>query len=423
MKHRNRLALCALLATTSAFAGGYQVALQGQRQIGMGHTGTALAYDASSIFFNPGGLVFTKRNNITVGGSIIRSRVAYLAPQDANAPSDYTAQTESPLGTPFTFYASYGKAESNLKFGLGVYTPYGSGVKWADDWKGYAVLQELSLQSIFIQPTVSYRIGDIGFGAGFVYALGAVDLRRGIGAIASSEGFSSAQLKGNASGMGYNVGVHYAYEDDFTLGISYRSKVDMKVAGGDATFNVPSSAVLIGLFPSGGTKFDATLPLPATLSFGMADKLSKRFTMAFDFNVVFWSAYKELKFDYEKPVNRALSTTSPRKYRDSYIMRIGGEYMASPKLAIRAGYYYDQTPVPDGYMTPETPDANRNGFTCGFGYKFSENFSADASFLFIEGEEREQKQSDINKTAQDGFLAGTYKLRIMVPGVSLSYKF
>ena len=76
MKHRNSLVFCALLASSSAFAGGYQVALQGQRQIGMGHTGTALAYDASSIFFNPGGLVFTKRNNITVGGSLIQGRIS-----------------------------------------------------------------------------------------------------------------------------------------------------------------------------------------------------------------------------------------------------------------------------------------------------------------------------------------------------------
>ena len=423
MIQRNSLVLCALLASTSVFGGGYQVALQGQRQIGMGHTGTALAFDASSIFFNPGGLVFTKRNNITVGGSLIRARVAYLAPQEPNAPSNYTTQTESPLGTPFTFYASFGKAGSNLKFGLGVYTPYGSGVKWADDWKGYAVLQELKLQSIFIQPTVSYRIGDVGIGAGFVYALGNVDLKRGIGSLATSDGFSSGQLQGNGSGLGYNVGVHYAYEEDFTLGISYRSKVDMKVEGGDATFDVPSSAVLLGLFPSGGTKFDATLPLPATLSFGMADKITSRLTISFDYNIVFWSAYKELKFEYEKPVNRALSTTSPRKYKDASIYRIGLEYMANPKLALRAGYYYDQTPVRDGYMTPETPDANRNAFTCGFGYKFSDNFSADASFVFIEGAERELKSSDIDPKAQDSFVAGTYKLRVLVPGVSLSYKF
>lgn len=413
-----------LVAPSLAFAGGFQVALQGQRQIGMAHTGTALAYDASSIFFNPGSLVFTKTNNVTMGGSFIRSRVKYLAPQEANAPSNYTAMTESPIGTPFTFYGSYGKAESALKFGLGVYTPFGSSVKWADDWKGYSVLQELRLQSIFIQPTISYKIGKVGIGVGFVYAIGSVDLRRGIGALATADGFSSARLKGNASGIGFNAGLHAQLSDKLSLGASFRSQVDMKVKGGDATFNVPASAITLGRFPAGGTSFDATLPLPGTASIGVGYKLNEKLTLALDYSYVLWSAYKELKFDYDKPVNGQNSTASPRNYQDASIIRIGLEYMATDKLALRGGYYFDQTPVKDGYMTPETPDANRNCFTVGMGYRVTDKFSVDASFLFIEGTEREQKQEDVDKTGNfESFLAGTYKLRVLIPGISLSYSF
>lgn len=435
MKHHIRLASAFSLLVSHAFAGGFQVALQGQRQIGMGHTGTALAYDASSIFFNPGSLSFTKTNNITLGGSLIRSRVNYLAPQDPNAPSDYNVSSQSPLGTPFTFYASFGPKDGDLKFGIGAYTPFGSSVKWADDWKGYSVLQELKLQAIFIQPTVSYKIGKLGIGAGFVYSIGSVDLRKGIGSLAGPDGYSSAQLKGNASGIGFNAGLHFQVDEKLSFGASYRSRVDMKVDGGDATFKVPASAIAIGKFPAEGkTTFDATLPLPATISVGVGYKVNEDLTLALDYNFVQWSAYKELKFDYKAPVNGAMSTASPRNYKDASIIRIGAEYMATKELAIRAGYYFDQSPVTDGYMTPETPDANRNCFTLGLGYKFSDSFSADASFLFIEGSEREQKQSDIDKNStenvqaggqpsQDSFLAGTYKLRVLVPGVSLSYRF
>lgn len=409
---------------SNVFAGGFQVALQGQRQIGMGHTGTALAYDASSIFFNPGGLSFTKQNNITFGGSLIRSRVNYLAPQGDNAPNNYTAMSQSPVGTPFTLYASFGPKESDLKFGIGVYTPFGSAVKWADDWKGYSILQELKLQSIFIQPTVSYKFGKLGIGAGFIYSVGSVELRKGIGALATSAGYSSAKLSGDASGFGYNIGLHYEASDKLSFGACYRSQVDMKVDGGDATFNVPASAISLGLFPQGGkTTFNATLPLPATASVGVAFKPTEDFTVSVDYNFVFWSAYKELRFDYKDNVNGTNSTVSPRKYKDASTIRLGAEYIVQKKLAIRAGYYFDQTPVGDGYMTPETPDANRNCFTFGLGYKFSDSFSADASFLFIEGVEREQKQSDIDPASQDSFLAGTYKLRAMIPGVSLSYRF
>jgi len=415
--------LAAALSSYSAMAGGYQVALQGQRQIGMGHCGTSLALDASSIFFNPGGLSFTKVNNVMMGASFIRSRVAYLAP----SPSVYTANTESPIGTPFMLYASFGKKESKLKYGLGVYTPYGSSVKWADDWKGYSLLQSLSLQAIFIQPTVSYKINDmIGIGVGFVYALGSVDLNRGIGAINTANGYASAQLKGSASGMGFNAGVHIQPTEKLSIGASYRSLVNMKVSGGDATFrNIPGFLQANGTFPQGGTTtFDATLPLPAVASIGLGYKLNDKFLLAFDVNYSFWSAYKQLEFEYKDKVNGSNKSTSKRNYVDAPTVRIGAEYMATSNLALRGGLYYDKTPVELGYMTPETPDADRIGITAGIGYKIGERVNIDASFLFIEGRERDQTEEIVaEKQTTTDVLPGTYKLRVLIPGISVSFNF
>jgi long-chain fatty acid transport protein len=42
----------------NSFAGGYQVGLHSQRNIGMGLIGTSLSYDASALFYNPGGASF-----------------------------------------------------------------------------------------------------------------------------------------------------------------------------------------------------------------------------------------------------------------------------------------------------------------------------------------------------------------------------
>lgn len=410
----------------SVMAGGFQVALQGQRQIGMGHCGTALSFDASSVFFNPGSLAFSIKNNVQLGGSLIKSRVQYLAWQEENAPSTYKSETESPLGTPFSLYASWGFKNSRFKFGLGVYTPYGSSVKWPDNWKGYSVLRSLKLQSIFVQPTVSFKLSDrIGIGAGLVYATGAVELRKGIGALATPEGFSEARLSGAADGLGYNLGFFGKISDELSFGLIYRSKVEMKVSDGEANFQVPSSATgILGLFPPGGkTGFTATLPLPATLSAGIAWQAGKKLLLSADFNRVYWSAYQELRFDYEAAVNGETSTASPRKYSDASIFRVGAEYMASDKIAIRGGYYFDQTPVGDGYMTPETPDADRNGFSAGLGYRVSDRFQLDASFLYVEGKTREQSPASIPADAQDSFIPGTYKIRVFVPGLSLSYQF
>src|SRR3954471_20923589 len=51
------LASSLLLASSMAsFGGGFQLNLQGLRQLAMGGSGTAWPWDASTIYYNPGGL-------------------------------------------------------------------------------------------------------------------------------------------------------------------------------------------------------------------------------------------------------------------------------------------------------------------------------------------------------------------------------
>ena len=400
---------CAMLSGM-AYAGGYQVNLQGQKNIGMGHTGVGLALDEASIFFNPGAMSHLRENGFQLGASGIISKIAYLE----TAPGNTTAQTDNPLGNPFTVYAVYGKEESPLKFGLGVYTPYGSSVSWGDKWIGRFGLNELTLTAVFIQPTVSYKIGDkLGIGAGFVYSVGNVNLKRNIPLENQSEVESSAELDGSANGIGFNAGIFFQPSEKFSVGLNYRSKVDMEVEGGDAIFTVPSGVA--SRFPA--AKFDASLPLPSNITLGIGFMPTEKFTIAADVQRVNWSAYENLTFTYDQPINGSTETTNARNYEDAYIYRLGFQYAVSEAFTLRAGGYYDQSPVQDGYLTPETPDADARGLSGGLGYRFGENFQVDASFLYINKKER----TDLSD--KSGGIPGTYKAVAYIPGLALSYKF
>ena len=46
------------LASSTAFAGGYRVSIQGQKQLAMGHTGVAVVNSAETAFFNPAGMAY-----------------------------------------------------------------------------------------------------------------------------------------------------------------------------------------------------------------------------------------------------------------------------------------------------------------------------------------------------------------------------
>lgn len=414
----------AMIVGGSAFASGFQVLLQGTRQTAMGNVGVGLRPDAASLFFNPGAMGMMDHNSISLGVNPIFAENVYYDSETIN--STYVARTDNPIGTPFYLYGVFGPANSDFKFGIGVYTPYGSSVDWEEGWKGKYLLDEIQLAAIYIQPTVSYKISDqLSIGVGFVYMTGNVNLQRAL-PINSQSGVSSVTLDGSASGMGFNAGIFYQLSEKFSIGFNYRSKVVAKVDGGDAIFVVPKAAE--GLFE--GNKFDATLPLPSNTTLGLAYYPSNRLTLSVEGSLVGWSAYEELRFDWNAPVNGQSASVSPRNYENSITLRAGGEYLATDKLALRAGIYYDETPVQDGYMTPETPDSDRLGLTAGIGYTLFEKLQVDLTFLFIEGWQREMtRQEAINagtldpQTGSQDVIPGTYKLRAFIPGIGLSYNF
>lgn len=409
----------ALLGHTVSIASGYQVLLQGNRQTGNGNIGVSLFPDASSVFFNPGAIGFMTNNSLMLGGNLIFAGNTFWNSQEPG--SAYIANSDNPTGTPFHLYGVWGAPDARWKVGIGVYTPYGSGVDWGDDWIGQLVLRRISLKAIYIQPTASFRLTDwLSIGGGFVYATGSVNVQKGI--FISPD--ASVNLDGAASGTGYNLGM-MIHTSKLNVGINYRSKVQMAVDGGDANFTTPS--FLSAGFPEGNT-FDSELPLPANLSLGVTYAISERLSLSAEANWVGWSAYEALQFDFKQNTALLQDVSSPRDYEDSWVYKIGAEAKASKNLSFRIGGYYDFTPVQKGYMTPETPDANRIGLTAGVGFRLSEQLSLDASFLYINGIERTQTLEDALSAGtvapgRQDVLPGTYELNALIPGISLSYQF
>jgi long-chain fatty acid transport protein len=398
------------ISSASAFAGGFQVNLQGQKQTGMGHAGTGLCLDNASILFNPGAVSFLDSlRGISFGASFIIPRTTYL-----DAQTRYIAHTENHTGTPFTLYAVYKfKKTAKWNLGLGIYTPFGSKVQYADDWKGQALIREIDLKTIFIQPTFSYKVNSkLGLGVGFICATGDFSLRKAIPLQDSAGNYGEASLKGKASGYGFNAGIYFKATEKLSIGIDYRSQVNVSVKGGSADFTVPSS--LVDKFEN--TTFSTQLRLPqmATLGFGYA--ANKKLKLAFDINYVGWKSYDSLIIDFDKNSDALTDVHSPRMYKNVFIFRVGGQYKCNDKWTLRAGTYYDMSPVKDGYLTPETPDTDKIGVTLGASFNITKTFHIDASLLYIEG----MKRTDTNIETQ---FSGTYKTKAVVPGVSIEYLF
>jgi len=392
-----------------ANAGGYQVNLIGIRYVGMGHIGTSLTMDAGSIFFNPGSLSLIK-DKYSVTGSV-SGIFSYTQFQAANG--GFSARTDNPLSTPFSVFAS-AKLSDAISVGLGVYTPFGSSIVWGDDWGGKYLIQDIKLKSVLFQPTVSYQIGDkLGIGAGLVFAYGKVDLNKALPLTFADGSSGQVNLKGHATSWGYNLGITYKLLEDLTIGLNYRSKIKMDLKDGDANFKVPGS--VSSNFPA-GNQFDATLPLPAVLSGGVSYKINDKFLIGAQLEYIRWSVYDSLIFDFKENTSSLPDSRNPRKYKNTFIYRLGAQYKASDLITVRLGGYYDETPVRTEYENPETPDGNRLGFSAGLSIFPMEGLSVDLSFLFVNQLKRDSEYAPAN-------FKGAYKTYAYIPGIGLTYNF
>lgn len=396
--------MLSIFISVEMFAGGYQVRLQGNKQTGIGLIGSPLNWGASSMFYNPGGLSMMKDKwSFDVGASFIFSRATF-----EKSESNYTANTDNPVSTPFYFYGA-GKINDLISVGIAVYTPFGSSAKWQDDWAGKLLIQNISLKAIFFQPTISFNINDkLGIGAGFVYATGDVELNRAL----NYSGDANVNLQGKGSNIGYNLGLMFKPVENWSIGINYRSKILMEVTDGDATFNIPSA--LQGTIPV-SNKFSATLPLPANLDFGVAVQATKKLLVAVEFNFTFWNIYDTLAFTFQDQ-GELLDSKNPRQYRDGFIPRLGVEYAFSEKFQLRGGFYYDASPTDPNYFTPETVSLNTTALTVGFSYYPVKNLGIDFSLLQLFGQQSEKNYAPAN-------FGGTYKTNTTSPGIGISYSF
>lgn len=406
-----RISLCFLLffyLSTNLYSQGFQVNFQGQKQQGMGGAGTGLCIDAAAVFFNPGALSYLKKNEVNAAITPIFSNV--LFEEDG---TNEIGRTNSPVGTPFSFYINYKhKDSSKVAFGLGVYTPFGSTVSYEDGWVGRYALKRLQLKSIFIQPSISYKVTDeIGIGIGLAFVTGGVNLQKNIPVQGTDGKDGLAELSGSANGFGYNVGLYAQPNEKWSFGITYRSQIDMKVTNGEAIFTVPSS--LDANFPDG--KFSSSLPLPKVVSIGAGYKLKEKWQFALDVNYVGWKAYDTLAFDYEENTTSLVDTKSARNYKNIMAVRAGASYALNDMFTFRLGLAYGLTPVQDGYVTPETPDANRLNYTAGLSAVFGEHFGMDVSIFYTH-----LKRKDTNLETN---LSGTFTTNVFAPGLALYYRF
>jgi len=469
------MACMAIMPLTYAAAEGYLVNAQSAKQSGMGHVGTAMKLGSESMHFNPAAMVFMDKNiDLSAGVSGVFSSGKYK-----NLSDGYSVKTDSKVSTPLFLYAGF-KIYDNLAAGVMLNTPYGSSIKWGNDWEGAHLIQDISLKVFNIQPTISWKITNrLSVGAGLMMEYGSINLDRALIAPGAMSGLAnklftanpaleklvpqeskaviakydnvsaaSVGLTGDAGiRMGYNVGAMFDVNDKITIGASYRSKVTAKVKEGEVNVNyanelefkelLKSVNSLLGKLPQGsgvpteievpsldnGT-FSAELPLPSVLSAGITYYPTNRWTVSGEVQFNGWGTYKMLmiKFNPDEELGK-YNISAPKKYKNSRTYRLGGQYAATKRLDVRMGAYFDETPVKDDYLNPETPSMNKLGLSAGLSFRPLSGLSVDVAFSYITGFGRNGSYTDKDLLGQPRTFGGHYNIAALMPSIGLSYAF
>lgn len=375
--------------------------------------------NASTIFFNPAGLMNLEGAQLVVAGHFIDPSADFDNEGStlATALGGGTLTGEDDDGGKSAFVPNlYWSTPLNddMTFGLGVNTPFGLKTEYDDEWVGryHGVLSDL--KTINFNPSLGYRVNDkLSIGGGVNVMVAKVDLSSAVdmggvclalaagvcgpagvtGGTLNTDGF--ADLEGDNFddlGLGFNLGLHYMITNNTSIGVAYRSEIDLEVEG-DADFSLPevtdaasgATAGVIGASPLFvDTDLNADVTLPASFSVSLAHQTGK-ITWLADATWTGWSSFDELRIEYDNESQPDSVTTED--WDDTIRYAFGLDYQFSDKLVLRAGFALDETPIPnDERRTPRVPDSDREWVSMGFSYQATKMVSIDFGYshLFID---------------------------------------
>lgn len=402
-----RIASCSVASAVAlgarnrvAYASGTAVDLQGARSTGMASAMIAHVDDSSGIYYNPSGIARGAGVlDAQVGVTLLIPRIQFTSTSGQTTPD--VAQVVPPPNAFFT----YG-VHDQVTVGLGLSSPFGTSVKWPNDWQGRTLSTTSVLQTFYIQPTLGVRLGPVRLGSSLQIVRGVVDLRRALNFVDST---GEAEFGGATCGGGVSAGAQVdVLPNRLSLGLSYRSAVKLTFDGAAQFIGVPASLQ--------ATLHDqpvrTALTQPDTFGLGVAGRPTEGLLVDFDLVYTTWQRVKSLDIFFPNDTSGTLSSSSVKNWSGTLNYHLGGEYTVTPNLRVRAGVIYDPTPSPENTLTPEIPDASRINLAVGGSYAFDDGLRVELGYecLFF-----------MKQTGTAPQLPGSYGGDVQIVGLSVGY--
>jgi len=439
------LSMVAVAIVSPAQAAGFSIFEQGSKAMGQAMAFTAQADDPSAMFYNVGGLAFFDEREFYAGLTFVSLGDTTFTGADPTPGAGETGDQSGRLEIQPHFYWVEPVGE-RLTFGLSVTAPFGLATEWKDPaevrveldpisglpreveipWSGRYISDKAELKDTDLTPNIGFRITDnLGIGLGVIVRFSSVELSRRIDGndvdstidAATDVGLSRLESDTN-TGIGFNLGLLHRLNDFFSWGFSYRSKITVDYAGDVLLTQIPTGDQAWDDAVAAALPFDQNLPVetriefPDQASLGVAFRLNPRWLFEADFNWTGWSSFDQLSLDF-KPPSDGLSETHPQMWDDAINVRAGVRWDRNARSHWRFGIYWDESPQPEETLGPLLPDANRTGYSVGYGLG-AKKFTFDIAMLYVDFKTR-----TTTSNVDDFF--GTYRSNTLMLGTSFGW--
>ena len=421
---RVSLALMGILISAVVKAGSFSLYTESNGySIGNFAAGVAAeAYDASTAWYNPAGLVLLHKQQMILGGvgvlpSSSLSGTSQFITFQAPVPP-YTQSFQNLNGAENGFVPSfyYAKPLSSLAtFAVSVTAPFGLSTNWDPNSPLRYGATLSAMQSVDISPELGWKLNDhvaVGAGPDFQYAKVKFNSVLGAPALLAdpdpTEWDSASNNEGDSWGFGFHTGILVMFHENHTrIGLNYQSKVSH-------TFHGTSQLTGPLADPSGAFALDSVFtsdslvsnniqfPYIVTLS-GYQDVNEKLAVLS---SLVFsgWNSFKTIELDNVAGFNATsyqpelIDFISTENYRNAWRVALGANYRVNDQWMLRLGGGYDQTPTINAERTIRMPDADRWAVSIGGHYQPYSQIVIDAGYAYLQSIDGSSIDSTINPT-------------------------
>ncbi|MEN8178492.1 MAG: outer membrane protein transport protein [Pseudomonadota bacterium] len=458
-RSRITLAVAFSLAAIYESAGASGFALIENSASGMGSAfagAAAVSEDASTVWFNPAGMVRLKKQQIAGALHVVLPEASYTDEGSYINPA-LTGDTVTPGSlsgsndttdvnavVPNLYYVL--PLNDQYTFGIGLNAPFGLETDYDDEWVGRYHATNSQLMTLNINPSLAWQgPSGLSLGVGFNVQYAKADLSNQIdsGAVClkvagdnnnllaqcldsgllpnTVANDSSGNVIGDDWSYGYNLGLLYQFNEQSRIGLAYRSEVSHELEG-DGEFEV--NPELRSFLDSVGlttfltdTSVTAAADLPASASLSGVVGITDRLTLLADITWTDWSSFDELRIEFDNPAQD--DAVTDESWEDTMRYSIGLNFQEGPRIW-RAGWAYDETPIPDPqHRTPRIPGNDRTWLSFGLGMPFSKAFWLDLGYthIFID-------DTPIDHTDSNGYtLRGVYEADVDILSAQATMNF